>query len=175
MTITAKIIADSKKEADRLGIKRYHARKDCKNHSGYNIRWTSNGACLKCVSEEYKKYRKRNYKKLLQKRKDWDRKNPIKSMLQRSRRRAKELHLPFTLTNKDIIIPNNCPILGVPLVRYSGDYTPSIDRIDNKKGYVPENIIIISYLANRIKNNATIEQLRKVINFYDQYYNKNNM
>ena len=39
----------------------------------------------------------------------------------------------------------------------NNDLTPSIDRIDPKKVYVKDNIIVVSMRANRIKTDATID------------------
>ena len=41
--------------------------------------------------------------------------NIEKVMLSRAKKRAKELNLPFNITLDDIIIPNLCPILEIPL------------------------------------------------------------
>ena len=50
-----------------------------------------------------------------------------------------------------------------------GDYTAaSIDRIAPDKGYVRGNIVIVSGRANRIKTNATIDELVKVHKFYTE-------
>lgn len=51
---------------------------------------------------------------------------------------------------------------------------PSIDRIDNNKGYIKGNIIVMSRLANMMKNSANFNQLKmfsknilKLINHYE--------
>lgn len=46
------------------------------------------------------------------------------------------------------------------------DHTPTLDRIIPKLGYVPGNVIIVSARANRIRNDATVDELYKVYKFY---------
>lgn len=65
--------------------------------------------------------------------------------------------------------PITCPILGIPLKFNRGtteDNSYSFDRIDSTKGYVIDNLIIVSWKANRLKNNATTEELEKISEFY---------
>lgn len=80
-----------------------------------------------------------------------------------ARSRARVHKVEFDLKLEDIAIPILCPYLGIPLTRIQGkgrqDYNPSIDRIDPTKGYTRGNIEIISDKANRMKNNATPEEL----------------
>lgn len=44
-----------------------------------------------------------------------------------------------------------------------------MDKIDPSRGYVKGNVIVVSGLANRIKTNATLEQIKKVYDFYSEY------
>jgi hypothetical protein len=58
--------------------------------------------------------------------------------------------------------PLSCPILDVPLdYKKHTEYSPSIDRIDNSKGYIDGNIQVVSIKANRMKNSATESELIK--------------
>jgi hypothetical protein len=38
-----------------------------------------------------------------------------------------------------------------------------VDRLDNDKGYTPDNIRVISMRANDIKSNATLDELEAVV------------
>ena len=84
-------------------------------------------------------------------------------LLSQAKVRAENFGLDFNLTIEDIIIPEVCPILEIPLYRGTNrknDNSPSLDRIDNSKGYIKGNVRIISNLANTMKNKASIEQLK---------------
>tara|TARA_B100001057_G_scaffold493510_1_gene588063 strand:- start:110 stop:1015 length:906 start_codon:yes stop_codon:yes gene_type:complete len=63
---------------------------------------------------------------------------------------------------------NICPVLGIKMEFHVGSVqtSPSVDRIDSKKGYVKGNVAWVSYRANSIKQDATIEELEKVFKFY---------
>ena len=90
-------------------------------------------------------------------------KENVKSILQRAQKNAKNSNLEFNLETEDIYLPTHCKYLGVELLYNKIDALKenyfSIDRIDSSKGYVKDNIQIISRLANTMKNNATQEQL----------------
>ena len=95
----------------------------------------------------------------------WRAKYPEKDMTANARARAQSEGTPFTITHEDVVILDTCPALGIPLERATGkhhDGSPTLDRIIPEKGYVPGNIAVISYRANRIKNNSTVEELRAV-------------
>ena len=100
---------------------------------------------------------------------EWRRNDPVKAMLSRVRMRAKIKGLAFALRPQDITIPSTCPVLGIPLrvaKAVADDNSPELDRIDNKRGYVSGNVIVVSRKVNRIKNDATLEELLKVASFY---------
>lgn len=102
-------------------------------------------------------------------RKERHKKEPRTDMLIAAKGRSKKNNLQFSLTKEDIIIPLICPVLGIPLFVGSGkrsDNSPTIDRIDNNKGYTKDNIIVISYRANELKRDASLEELEKIYIFY---------
>lgn len=88
--------------------------------------------------------------------------NIEQAMLTSAKNRAARKGLEFNLELSDIVIPEKCPLLEVPFhfgTKECYDYSPSIDRIDNSKGYVKGNIQIISMKANAMKNSASLEEL----------------
>lgn len=103
-----------------------------------------------------------------EKRRAKHRRDPRKAMLEAARHRARIYGLPCTISLSDIKIPETCPIFGVPLqigVGIQSDYSPSLDRVIPELGYTPDNIYVISYRANRIKNNASLVELEAVVEY----------
>ena len=90
---------------------------------------------------------------------------PVNRMFLSAKKRAQRKGIEFTITKEDIIIPETCPVFGIPLefgkLKHRMN-SPSLDRIDNSKGYTPDNIWIISYRANSIKYDATVEEIKLV-------------
>jgi len=86
-------------------------------------------------------------------------------MLSDARRRAKKKQLDFNISLDDVVLPSVCPVLGITLQIGADniDSSPSLDRLDPSKGYVKGNVNVISYRANTLKNNATSEELLKVV------------
>ena len=110
---------------------------------------------------EYEKRRKQKYVSVKRLDSEMPSKQPAYKMWQHARRRAKLKGLECTITVWDIRIPEVCPYLGIPLKQNGGrwEYHPSLDRIDNSKGYTPDNIRVISRKANTMKNDASVERL----------------
>lgn len=68
-------------------------------------------------------------------------------------------------------MPDVCPVLGIPIdYGAKGINNPnaaSVDRIDNKKGYVPGNVVIVSFRANELKRDASLDEMRALLRFYE--------
>jgi hypothetical protein len=125
--------------------------------------------------ERYKKYqetyRKKNAEKVKEYIGNWQAKNNEKYIITSIKSRAKKQGIEFSIDATDIKIPSTCPILGIPIFKeFKGKgnsnkgprYTsPSLDRIDNTKGYVKGNVHIISNKANVMKSSASPEELLK--------------
>lgn len=104
------------------------------------------------------------------------RRDPVRQMLSLARARCRKSGVEFTIGENDIHIPEFCPVLGIKLTFGLGkgegqsvearDSRASLDRIDNSKGYTPDNIVIVSYRANRLKSDAALDELLKIARFY---------
>ena len=91
-------------------------------------------------------------------------------MLRMAKKRARRRNIFFDLNLEDIQIGTHCPILGLKFEVGMDNWqnSPSLDRIDNNRGYESDNVIVVCMMANTIKNQATPDQIRKVADFYSE-------
>src|SRR5690348_762750 len=126
-------------------------------------------------AEEYSRFAKKhpNYMR------DYSRRcrilEPKRAILYRARSRAKQIGISCTLTVSDIPdIPEFCPVFPWIKLEYRvGDgivyreSAPSLDRINNDRGYEPGNVRIISDRANRLKSNATFAEIQALVKDFE--------
>jgi hypothetical protein len=85
-----------------------------------------------------------------------------------AKKRAKRKGLEFTIDKADVVIPTHCPITGLEIVINKGrcgKNSPSLDRIDNSKGYIPGNVAVISNHANHCKSNLSVEEINRLCRY----------
>lgn len=97
---------------------------------------------------------------------------PARTMFYHARLRAKRYGLPFDLVEADIIVPIHCPVLGVILAVGGGrrkPNSPTLDRVFPDRGYIKGNVCVISWRANRLKDNATLHELEALATYVRGY------
>jgi len=94
-------------------------------------------------------------------------------LLNKSKSRVKINNIEWNLKLEDIPeIPKKCPLLNIELKldnKKTSYNSPSLDRIDNSKGYIKGNIQIISHRANTLKRDSTFEEIEMIYNYIKQY------
>ncbi len=96
----------------------------------------------------------------------WRQGDPRGPMLVSARSRAKAKGLDFGITKADIPIPAVCPVLGIPIYPSEGRHgpnSPTVDRINPRRGYVKGNVRVVSYRANNLKSDMTEEECRLIL------------
>jgi hypothetical protein len=142
-------------------------------------RWVSTGACLECakLSRHKSDLKHAEKRRAAGTRRERARrqKDPIrfwaKYAFMMARQRAIKRGVKFDITQEyvhSIAVPY-CPVLGL-ILDYKGTgrhgataNSPTVDRLIPALGYVEGNIAVISLRANSIKNDASVEELEKVM------------
>jgi hypothetical protein len=90
-----------------------------------------------------------------------------------SRKHARAQGLIWDLRLDDIpIIPDVCPVLGIPIDNHSKTRcanSPSLDKVVPSLGYVPGNVRIISWRANDLKKDASLNELEKLVKYVREH------
>lgn len=89
-----------------------------------------------------------------------------------AKRRAASSGVPFDIDVDHLqeIFPKDwrCPILGIKLEwgeRGGLNSSPSLDRKDPNLGYIKGNVAFISQRANRLKQDASLEELERILSY----------
>lgn len=93
---------------------------------------------------------------------------PAQQMLSQAKIRAKRDGREFNIDKTDVVIPTHCPVLGIELHHGKGavcDHSPTLDRRDNRLGYVKGNVFVISKRANKLKSDATPEEIAAIARY----------
>lgn len=161
----------TKKEYDRA---RYLSKREEINER--NKRWNKENRDH--LREYQRYYREVNPEKIKQMKDNWKTENPQayslytrrhrakltpeERMYRNSKSGAKKRGIEFSIELEDIIIPNCCPITNQVFSNEDRANWPSLDRIDNTKGYVKGNVRVISMKANTNKGNLTLEEIKNL-------------
>ena len=158
----------------------YFNTKPCKR--GHFERYVIGKKCVECGILRYQKNlenvtlkaakRYQENKEDISKKQHTERRlNPEKTMWYRAKDRAKKKSFEFNLDESDIVIPKYCPVFPeIELIINDGKSSynsPSLDRVDNNKGYTKGNIRVISSRANILKKNGSLNDFKRLIEYIE--------
>jgi hypothetical protein len=168
----------SRKEARELGLKRYFTGQPCAQ--GHVAPFYTKGKhCVICSADSVLAYQKRMYAEQADeyrvKIRKMRAKNPAAVLFHGVRSRARTRGIEFTIVQADVVIPENCPCCSRKLQMRTGEFkqgaspeSPSLDRFDPSKGYVPGNVEVICWRCNELKRNATPQELRTILEWMER-------
>ena len=123
--------------------------------------------CKNCKNEQNRNRRDIQYR---------TKEGHIKKILAQRKSEAKKHNLPFEVDLDYLckIATDNCPVLNFPLSwgerkGHATENSPSLDKFDPAKGYVRGNVCWISFKANTIKSNATMEECQMVVEWMKKH------
>lgn len=135
--------------------------KTCKETKG-ETEFSKHRQCSRGYDLSRCKACKRKFSKAANK---WAAKTNEQKILNRVKTRAKAKGIIFDLELGDIVIPEVCPVFGVPFIYGDHDWTYSLDRIKPELGYVKGNVVVMSNRANMLKGAGTTEEIGKLHTF----------
>lgn len=125
---------------------------------------------------------KRHPEKVKSAKRAWKKINPLKyravKMVVEAKRRAREKNLPFDIDSNFILKrlePGVCERTGLPFVISQDErnpYSPSLDKVVPRLGYVKGNVRVILWALNSFKADFTESDIypiaKKFCNFYEK-------
>lgn len=147
-------------------IERRHRKKNAASIAATNKRWREENADH--VRAEGKRWHEANREAANEGRRmrgqDARQETPWRRLIMLASYRAKKKSLAFALTDKwaRSVWTGRCAVTGMPFAmnnRFGQLMSPSLDRIDPKKGYVPDNCRFILFSVNAFKGTGTDQDM----------------
>jgi len=98
---------------------------------------------------------------------EWQQQHPFRVLVLAAKHHNRNKH-DFDIDEEylQLFDTDTCPILGIPIQcnigkcrRKQSPDSKSLDRVDSTKGYIKGNVQIISWRANSLKGDATLEEM----------------
>lgn len=166
-----KVISKPRKYAIDNGLDTYSTGKPCR-HGHISERFVSTHTCVECsrtIHNPAERIRYRNSK------------NTLEAQFRARRNQSLKKGIPFTITFEELEQPEFCPVLGLKLnYEWSGKNgghlrDPSkatIDKVVPELGYVPGNVFVISWRANKLKSDMKLDELEKIMKYIKEKRNE---
>lgn len=152
-----------RQKALQEGLPTYFTGRPCKrNH--ISERFTSSWTCIECSRMDLYKSDRDRYREM---------ENTLEFQFRQRRNAALKKGIPFTINYEELNQPEFCPILGIKLNYGWGGLNghlrdpakATIDKKIPKLGYIKGNVYIISWRANKLKSDMTLDELEKILNY----------
>jgi hypothetical protein len=137
-------------------------------HGHISPRLTSTHTCIQCSREIHYPKDRDSYRTG----------NTLEKQFKSRRQSAIRNKIPFTIKFEDIDQPEYCPVLGTKLnYEWSGEgmrdnNKATLDKVNPELGYVPGNVYVISWRANKLKSDMTLVELEKIMNYIKEKANE---
>lgn len=142
----------------------YFTGKPCHRQGHVAPRNVANNRCTQCVFKSKPKSETWAYKSLENRKTD---------ILHRVKSQAKMKGIEFNLKVEDLVWNEFCPIFGTKLEYFAVGgrkyNSVSLDRVDPSKGYIPNNVEIISVRANSVKSDMGIKEIRSLLKYMEDH------
>lgn len=149
--------------------------KKCKNNRQRKYRDSNLEKTREKEREKAKKYRDSNHEKIKERMRNYRKANPIKTILARVKARSKIKEIDFDIDKEYLRqlwdeCGGICQVTGINMKLssyYNDPNTMSLDRINPDKGYIKDNIRLVSVWYNLARGNwgdeLTLEMCQRVV------------
>jgi len=156
-------------DAMAAGKDTYFTGKPCKR-GHISERFVSNHTCVECSRGDHYQSDRDRYRAM---------DNTMPHQFRQRKNQALKKGIPFTIELDELDQPEYCPILGIKLNYAWGGKNgklrdpakATVDKVIPELGYVPGNVYVISWRANKLKSDMTLDELEKIMNYIKEKIN----